>query len=217
MTLNLITLTDPQSPVSEAYRSLRTNLEFAGQNGSIHTVLFTAPSAEEDTATTVANLAVTVAQTERTVLVIDADLRHPRLHEIFQVPNDRGLTNMVKSEEPFTSPPFYETDVPGLYVLPAGEKPVSPADVLDSKRLLGIWQELRRRFDMVLVNTPPVLAVADAAILAPRMDGVLLVLRAGHTKRQHAIAAKERLARVKANLLGVVLLDAPYDKGVGGY
>lgn len=217
MSLDLITLTDPQSPAAEAYRTLRTNLEFAGLDRPVRAVLFTAPTAEEDTATTVANLAVTIAQTERDVVVVDANLRRPRVHALFDLDNDHGLTDMVKAAEPFERPPILETEVPHLFVLPAGPSPVSPADVLDSKRLLGIWDGLRERFDMVLVNTPPVLAVADAAILAPRMDGVLLVLRAGHTRRQHALAAKERLERVRARLLGAVLLDAPVDKAVQRY
>ncbi len=217
MALNLVTLTDPQSPVAEAYRTLRTNLEFAGLDQPLKAVLFTAPTAEEDTATTVANLAVTVAQTERDVVVVDANLRQPRLHEIFGLSNDHGLTDMVKADRPFDAPPILATEIPHLSLIPAGPAPLSPADVLDSKRLLGIWDGLRERFDMVLVNTPPVLAVADAAILAPRMDGVLLVLRAGYTRRQHALAAKERLERVRARLLGAVLLDAPYDKTTQRY
>ncbi len=217
MSLNLITLTDPQSPAAEAYRALRTNLEFAGLDSPLKAVLFTAPTAEEDTATTVANLAVTIAQTERDVVVVDANLRQPRLHEIFGLSNEHGLTDMVKEARPFDAPPILATEVPHLSLIPAGPAPLSPADVLDSKRLLGIWEGLRERFDMVLVNTPPILAVTDAAILAPRMDGVLLVLRAGHTRRQHALAAKERLERVRARLLGAVLLDAPYDKAVQNY
>ncbi len=217
MTLDLITLTDPQSPAAEAYRTLRTNLEFAGLDQPVRAVLFTAPTAEVDTATTVANLAVTIAQTERDVLVVDANLRQPRLHAVFGLENTRGLTDMVAADAPFDGPPIQQTEVPHLHVLPAGPTPLSPADVLDSKRLLGIWEGLRERFDMVLVNAPPVLAVADAAILAPRMDGVLLVLRAGHTRRQHALAAKERLERVRARLLGAVLLDAPYDKSTQQY
>ena len=217
MALKLIALTDPQSPVAEAYRTLRTNLEFAAADAPVHTVLFTSPSREEDTATVVANLAVTVAQTGRQVLVVDADLRHPRLHDLLGVMNRRGLTDMVRADDPFASAPFQETEVPGLFVLSAGSPAQSPADILDSKRLLDIWQALRERFDMVLVNTPPVLAVADAAILAPRTDGVVLVVRAGTTRRAHALQAKERLERVRARLLGTVLMDAPYDKAVQAY
>jgi len=217
MALNLIALTDPQSPVAEAYRTLRTNLEFAAAEAPVHTVLFTAPSRDEDTPTAVANLAVTVAQTGRQVLAVDADLRHPRLHTLLGVDNERGLTDMVQAGDASAEPPYQKTEVPGLFVLAAGPSVLSPADILDSKRMLAIWQELRQQFDMVLVNTPPVLAVADAAILAPRVDGVVLVLRAGTTRRAHALQAKERLERVRARLLGVVLMDAPYDKAVQTY
>ncbi len=211
MTRPLITLHDPQSPTAEAYRTLRTNLEFATWDVPLHTVLFTAPSTE-DAATVVANLAVTVAQTGRTVVVVEADLRQPRLPEIFGVSNARGLTDAVRAEEPTADLPLVSTDVSGLWVLPAGPRPVSPADVLDSKAMRTIWTTLRDRADMVLVHAPSVLAVADALILAPHMDGVLLVVQAGHTRRQHALQAKERLERVRARLLGAVLVDAPYDK-----
>ncbi len=217
MTLNLIALTDPQSPVAEAYRALRTNLEFAAVEAPVQTVLFTSPSREEDAVTTVANLAVTVAQTERQVVAVDADLRHPRLHTLLGVDNQRGLSDMVQVRDPFADSPIQKTGVPNLFVLSAGAHVHSPADILDSKRMFGIWEGLRERFDMVLVNTAPVLAVADATILAPRVDGVVLVLRAGTTRRAHALQAKERLERVRARLLGVVLMDAPYDKAVQAY
>jgi len=120
------------------------------------------------------------------------------------VSNARGLTDAVRAEEPTADLPLLSTDVSGLFVLPAGPRPVSPADVLDSKAMRAIWATLRDRADMVLVHAPSVLAVADALILAPHM--------AGHTRRQHALQAKERLERVRARLLGVVLVDAPYDK-----
>ncbi|NPA91974.1 MAG: CpsD/CapB family tyrosine-protein kinase [Chloroflexi bacterium] len=216
MTLPLIALTHPQSPAAEAYRALRTNLEFARPDAPIRLVVFTSPSRAEDTADVVANLAVTVAQTGRRVLAVDADLRRPRLHDLFQVPDHPGLTEMVEAREQGES---YgrETVVPGLWVLPAGHIPSNPADILDSKWLTDVWPGLRSAFDMVLINTPPVLAVADAAILAPRVDGVVLVLKAGTTKRSHALQAKERLERVGALLLGTVLVDAPYDKAVQSY
>ena len=213
---HLITLKDPQSPIAEAYRTLRTNLEFMGLDRPLHTVLFTAPSGE-DAAIPLANLAVTVAQTGRTVVAVDANLRHPRLHTLFGVPNTPGLTDAVRAPDPMADLPLQATEVEGLWVLPSGPKPVSPADVLDSKAMRAIWQGLRDRYDMVLVHAPPVLAVADAAILAPHMDGVLLVLQAGHSRRQHALQAKERLERVRARLLGVVLVDAPYDKTMLAY
>lgn len=208
---DLVILKDPQSPAAEAYRTLRTNLEFATQEGELRLVLVTAPSAE-DSAIVVANLAVTMAQTGRQVTVVEANLRHPRLHDVFGVSNARGLADAVRAEDPVASLPLLSTGVHGLSLVPAGPRPLSPADVLDSKGLRQIWEALRERSDIVLVHAPPVLAVADALILAPRMDGVLLVVQAGQTRRQHALQAKERLQRVRARLLGVVLLDAPYDK-----
>ncbi len=211
MTRPLVTLHDPQSPAAEAYRTLRTNLEFATWDVDLHTILFTAPSTE-DTATVVANLAVTVAQTGRTVVAVEADLRHPRLPELFGVEAARGLSDAVQAEDPTADLPLVATQVSGLSLLPPGPRPISPADVLDSKAMRAIWGALREQADMVLVHAPSVLAVADPLILAPHMDGVLLVVQAGHTRRQHALQAKERLERVRARLLGVVLLDAPYDK-----
>lgn len=217
MTGDLITLTDPRSPVAEAYRTLRTNLEFSSLDTPLHTVLFTSPSAEVDTATAVANLAVTVAQTGRTVIVVEADLRRPQVHALFGLSNQRGLTDMVRVQDPLADPPLQTTEVAGLLVLASGPSPLSPADVLDSKRMDVIWQGLRERSDMILVNAPPVLAVADAAILAPKMDAVLLVLGAGRTKREHALRARARLEQVRARVLGAVLLDAPYDSALQAY
>lgn len=211
MVRDLVTLTDPQSPAAEAYRTLRTNLQFATRDVELRLVMVTAPTTE-DAATVVANLAVTVAQTGRQVTVVEADLRQPRLHEIFGVSNARGLVDAVRADDPVAALSPLPTEVPGLHIIPAGPRPLSPADVLDSKGLRQIWQVLRDRSDMTFVHAPPVLAVADALILAPDMDGVLLVVQAGHTRRQHALEAKQRLERVQARLLGVVLIDAPYDK-----
>ncbi len=217
MSMDLIAITAPQSPAAEAYRTLRTNLEFVNPDAPPQMIVFTAPSREEDTAHVVANLAVTIAQTGRRVLAVEGDLRHPRLHEVFGVPSTPGITEMVQRQEDPDAGFIHTTEVAGLHLLPAGALPSSPADILDSKWLTQVWQTLRDMFDVLLVNTPPVLAVADAAILAPRADGVILVLKAGTTKRSHALQAKERLARVRANLLGTVLLDAPYDKAVQRY
>ncbi len=217
MSLDLVAITAPQSPEAEAYRTLRTNLEFAVEDRPLRVVVFTSPGRVEDTAEVVANLAVTFAQTGHRVLAVEADLRRPRLHRLLGVSDAPGLTEMVQAREAPDAGFLYATEVSGLYVLPAGSPPVSPADVLDSKWLTQIWDLLREQFDMVLVNTPPVVAVADAAILAPRADGVILVLKAGATKRSHALQAKERLERVRAHILGTVLLDAPYDKAVQRY
>ncbi len=204
---NLVTLSEPLSPVSEAYRALRMNVQFAAQERPLRTLLVVAPSAEgaRGTPITLANLAVTMAQIEQEVILVDSDLRHPSLHTIFGVPNDVGLTTWMAGED-LDHPPLGETGVEGLRLLPSGPLPLRAPDLLGSKRMEQALQALPA--DMVLLAAPPVLAVTDAAVLASKVDGVLLVIAAGDTKRERAQAAVQQLQRVHARVLGAVLTGA---------
>lgn len=214
---NLITLTDPRSPAAEAYRALRTNLTFAALDKPIQTLVVTSPAPGEGKSTTLANLAVTMAQGERRTILVDADLRRPSLHEIFGVSNSRGLTTMFVDQGALEEPPLLETGVENLLLLPSGPLPPNPADLLGSKRMEDVIAALRARADLVLFDAPPVIAVTDAAVLGTKADGVLLVISAGRTRRDHAQRARELLERVHVRVVGAVLTNAPVDLSLGGY
>ncbi len=211
MSINLITISDPRSPVAEAYRSLRTNLEFSSLDRPLHTLLITSPGPEEGKST------VTIAQAGRKVIVVDCDLRRPRQHEIFGVSNAVGLTTAVRDEASLADPPLQETAVADLWVLPSGPLPPNPSELLASQRMGQLIERLRARADMLLFDAPPVVAVTDAAVLAGKVDGVLLVVNAGATKRQLALRAKELLERVNARVVGAALCNVALDSALHSY
>ncbi len=212
---NLITLTNPRSPASEAYRTLRTNLIFSSLNEPLQTLVVTSPAPEEGRSTALANLAVTMAQGGKRTILVDCDLRRPGQHDIWGVSLEPGLTTMVL--EGLSSPPLREVGVEGLQVLTSGPLPGNPADFLGSPRMDAIVQQLRDSADIVLFDAPPVIAVTDAVLLATRLDGVLLVMRAGSTRRDHAERARDLLARVNVRIVGAVLTNASVDSSMGGY
>jgi capsular exopolysaccharide synthesis family protein len=208
---SLITLTLPRSPASEAYRTLRTNLEFSSLDKPLKTMVVTSPGPDEGKSTTLANLAVTMAQAEKEVILVDCDLRRPSQHEIFGLSNDVGLTTMVVDEKAMSEPPLLEIGVPGLLLLPSGPLPPNPSELVGSRRMQQIIAALSERADIVLFDAPPIIAVTDAAVLASRVDGVLLVVKAGGTKRDHAQKAKALLDKVNAHLVGAVLNNVKLD------
>lgn len=212
----LITLRDPRSPAAEAYRTLRTNIQFSSLDKPIHTLLVTSTSPDEGKSTTLSNLAVTIAQAEQRVILVDCDLRRPSLHTLFGVPNEQGLTSVILNQGDGELP-LHATSVPGLSLLTSGPLPPRPADLLGSRRMEVLIERLRSEADMVLFDTPPVIAVTDAAVLATRLDGVLLVLQAGKTRRDRAREARRQLEKVKANIIGVVLNNARMEASYGYY
>lgn len=213
--MSLITLTDPRSPVSEAYRTLRTNLSFYSLDDPLRSLVVTSPAKNEGKSTTIANLAVTMAQSGRRTILVDCDLRRPGLHALFGLNSEPGLTNLVLDE--VREPPLQQTSVENLWLLASGPKPPNPADLLGSKKVDQIIQALVEQADIVLFDAPPVIAVTDAAVLGAKVDGVLLVLNAGKTRREHAARAREVLERAKVRLIGAALTNAPKDSIVSGY
>ncbi|MGD2078843.1 MAG: CpsD/CapB family tyrosine-protein kinase, partial [Chloroflexota bacterium] len=191
--MTLITLTDPRSPVSEAYRTLRTNLSFSSLDEPIRTLVVTSPAPDEGKSTTVANLAVTMAQGGRSTILVDCDLRRPSLHTLFDCQAEPGLTNLLLEEE--GKPALQQTKVDGLRLLSSGSLPPNPADLLGSQRIDKVIASLAEAADVVLFDAPPVIAVTDAAVLGAKVDGVLLVINAGKTRREHAERAKGMLER----------------------
>lgn len=209
--INLVTLTYPRSPVSEAYRVLCTNLTFAGLDRPLGTLLITSVGAEEGKSTNVANLAVTLAERETRTIVVDCDLRRPAQHDIFGLPNERGLTSLFLDETAWANPPLQEVGVENLWVLSSGPPPPIPSQLLGSRRLPDVIALLRQRADIVLFDAPPLMVVPDASMLAPHVDGVLLIVNAGRTKREHLRRAQQRLARVQAHLVGAIMNDVPLE------
>lgn len=202
----LITTQHSRSSVTEAYRILRTNLEFAAVDGDLRAILVTSPNPVEGKTVTAANLAVVLAQSGRSVILADADLRHPAVHRIFQVPNDSGLTTaLLRGGEVVLEDLLLPTEVEGLQVLPSGPLPPNPAELLGSEQMARLVERLKGMADLVVFDTPPALPVADPAVLARVADAVLLVVDTGATRRGMALRAVENLARVGANITGVVL------------
>ncbi len=213
--MDLITLTDPRSPVSEAYRTLRTNLSFYSLDNPIRSLVITASASDDDKSAVAANLAVTMAQSGRSTILVDSDLRRPTLHDLFQLDAEPGLTNVILGE--YDGLPLQETEVVNLSLLASGPKPPNPADMLGSKRVDALIEELVGKADFVIFDTPPAIAVTDAAVLGAKVDGVLLVISAGKTRRDHAERAKETLEKARARIVGVTLTNASQDSMVTDY
>ncbi|MEL6308234.1 MAG: CpsD/CapB family tyrosine-protein kinase [Chloroflexota bacterium] len=207
-TPNLITLTDPRSAVAEAYRTLRTNLMFSSVENPIQTLLVTSPVEGEGKSEALANLAVTFAQSGNKTILVDADLRRPAQHDIWGVA-PKGLTTMMLDDSALSNPPLVQTEVENLMLLPAGTDAPNPADLLSSKRMTDIIGVLKARANYVLFDSPPVLAATDAALLGIKLDGVLLVLKSGDSRRDQTTAARERLEQVNVRIAGAVLTNAP--------
>ncbi len=214
---NLITLTDPRNPAAEAYRTLRTNLTFTALDKPIETLIVTSAAPDENKSTVLANLAVTMAQSERRTILVDADLRRPSLHDIFGVSNDWGLTTMVVEETKLDDPPLVDVGVDNLWLVPSGPLPPNPADILGSRKMEQVITALKARADVILFDAPPIVSVTDATVLGTKVDGVLLVVCAGRTRREHAQRAKDLLERVHVRIVGAVLNDAPRGVVLGGY
>jgi capsular exopolysaccharide synthesis family protein len=212
----LITLSDPRSAAAEAFRTLRTNLMFTGVEHSLDTLLVTSSAQSEDKSLVLANLAVTFAQSDNKTIIVDSDLRRPTQHEIWGIPNDRGLTTMMLDPTAMSSPPLVQTEVPNLMVLPSGVLPPVPADVLSSQRMSDVIGVLKARAHYVLFDAPPILAATDAALLGAKLDGVVLVVRVGSTRRDQAARARQALERVHVRVLGAVMTNAPRES-VGSY
>jgi len=212
----LITLTDPRSAAAEAYRSLRTNLMFASVERPLETLLITSSAQSEDKSVVLANLAVTFAQAGNKTIIVDADLRRPTQHELWGISNERGLTDMILQDSAMSSPPLSATDIPNLSVLPSGKLPPVPSDVLSSAKMSEVIGVLRARAHYILFDAPPILVAADAALLGAKVDGVVLAMRVGTTRRDQAARAKQTLERVHVRLLGVALTNSPREN-VSGY
>jgi capsular exopolysaccharide synthesis family protein len=217
MTNTLVTISNPRSPVAEAYHSLRTNLEFSSPDKPLRSMVVTSAGSEEGKSTTLANLAVTMAQAGKRVILVDCDLRRPSIHQIFNALNSSGLTDLVRDESLMANPPLQDTPVANLKLLTSGQLPPNPSELLGSRRMDEIIAALLTRTDMLLFDAPPIIAVTDAALLSAKVDGVLLIISAGKTKREHARKARALLEKVNARLIGTVLNNVKLDSSLQYY
>jgi capsular exopolysaccharide synthesis family protein len=202
----LVTLADTRSQGAEAFRTLRTNLIFSQAVHAMRTIVITSASPAEGKTTTVANLAVSFAQQGMRVLLIDCDLRRSRLHKVFHVAREPGMTDLIlgnADQEAVTR----DTPVPGLYVIPSGPLPPNPSELLGGERMRKTLQSLGEGYDLILMDTPPLLAASDAAVLSTLSDGVVLVVRAGLTESEAGQIAMQQLGTVGARVVGAVLND----------
>jgi non-specific protein-tyrosine kinase len=207
----IITLTDPRSAAAEAYRTLRTNIEFSSVDEPIHTLLVTSAAPSDGKSVAVANLAVAMADGDRPVILVDADLRKPAQHTLFNVANERGFTNLFRDDDAFKQPPLQAIPNTSLRILTSGPLPPIPGQLLASNKMEAVIAHLASLADIVIFDAPPIITVNDASLLASKVDGVLLVVKAGGAKRDHVRAAKDRLEKVNARLIGAVLTNAPVD------
>ena len=202
----------PRSSAAEAYRTLRANIEFASVDTPLHTLLVTSAASGEGKTVTASNLAVVIAQTGRTVLLVDADLRKPAVHRVFDLPNTAGLTTILRDEKVRLDTISHVTEQPGLRILTSGPLAPNPAELLGSNRMQGVLGRLRESAELVIFDSPPLHAVTDAAVISSFVDGTLLVIDAGRSRRRVVRVGREALSRAGANVLGVVLNRVPARK-----
>ena len=213
--IDFITHYDSRSPVSEAYRAIRTNLQFAGAGKQLKTLVFTSAIPGEGKSTTVANLAIAMGQDDKKILLIDCDMRKPVVHRRFGLLN-RGLSNCFAEDLPLKE--VIQADVfPNLDVVTSGPVPPNPAELLGSKKMKDLLQEAAETYDYVFLDMPPVLAVTDAALMSSRVDGTVIILGSGDIGPDEGKQAKELLEKVHANILGVILNKVPQHHKSGYY
>jgi tyrosine-protein kinase len=201
----VVVATDPTSPAAESYRSLRTSLQFARQEGRLRSIVLTSPGSYEGKTATLANLGVVFAQAGERVVLVSCDLRRPRIGAFFGLDERAGLTSVLLGEKTLEQVVLPVPDCDRLSLLPAGPVPPNPAELLNSARVQDVFATLRDHFDLVLIDSPPVLPVTDAAILSRYADATLMLVAAGETRRGDLQRAVEKLNQVGATILGVVL------------
>lgn len=201
---SLITHYEKKSPISEQYRTIRTNIQFSAVDTNYKTIVVTSSGPGEGKSTTVANLAVVFAQQNKKVLLIDSDLRKPTVHYTFQIDNTVGVTNVLTGQASLDVA-IKPTEIEHLDILTCGPIPPNPAEMLGSEAMKKLLIEASEQYDIIFIDSPPVLAVTDAQILANLADGVILVVKSGQTETEMAIKSKELLGQAKGKLLGVVL------------
>lgn len=199
-----MTKTDPKSPISEQYKTIRTNINFSAVDREIRSIMVTSSGPGEGKSTTAANLAVVFAQQGKRVLLVDSDMRKPTAHYTFNLTNTFGLTTVLTKQHTL-SEVTSNADVENLDILTCGPVPPNPAELMSSRAMEHFLVEAYQSYDMLIFDTPPILAVTDAQVLANQCDGTVLVISSGTTEVESAVRAKELLDTTKGKILGVVL------------
>ncbi|MDR1605990.1 MAG: CpsD/CapB family tyrosine-protein kinase [Streptococcaceae bacterium] len=201
--VSLVTLKDPKSSVSEMFRTIRSNIRFSMVDEPLKTMVVTSSGPSEGKSTVASNLAVVFADSKIKTLLIDADLRRPTVAMTWHVSNVQGLSNLLGGHgQPLAF--CQETAVANLSIMPSGVLPPNPAELLDSRRMTEVLESLKAHFDMIIIDTPPLVAATDAQVLSAKVDGVVLVTRERKTSKGNLVRAKELLETANAKILGVV-------------
>lgn len=212
----LVVKDNPKSPISEAYRTLRSNIQFSSFDKEMQMMLITSSGPGEGKSTTCCNLALALAETGNSVLLMDCDLRKPSIHKKFKISNYTGLSNVIAGQTKFENAGHWYNK--SLCILTAGKIPPNPTEMLASKRMKAFLKESREVFRYIVLDAPPVIAVTDPQILSTMVDGVVLVVNSGVAEIEAAQRTKELLEHVNANIIGTVLnrVDVARKKGYYG-
>jgi capsular exopolysaccharide synthesis family protein len=213
----LITYEDPKSPVSESYRSLRTNISYASADNKIKSLLVSSPQPGEGKSTTVANLAIAFAQLRKKTLLIDADLRKPVQNNVFDLPRGPGLSEYLIGEVEQFDSIVHPTKVDNLFIVTAGGLPPNPSELLGSDRMSRLVDNLEQKWDMVLFDSPPIVAVTDSSMISAEIDALVMVVKAGQTDRAAIDRALDTIANVRSPLIGAILNGANPETLAGKY
>jgi len=214
---DLISINNPKSPITEAYRTLRTNIQFSSFDKKVQTICITSSGPGEGKSTVSSNLAVVTAEAGKRTIIIDCDQRKSKLHKNFAVSNTTGLSDLLAGEVSFDDA-VQSTGVDNLFILTAGTRPPNPSELIASEKMKNFIISLKEKYDFIIIDTPPVLMVTDAQLFAGYTDGYLLVVSSGEADRNAAAKAKELLEKVNGKILGVVLNKLQVtEKGYYGY
>jgi capsular exopolysaccharide synthesis family protein len=201
---SLVTHYHSKSSVAEQYRTIRTNIQFTSVDQDVKTMMVTSPLAGEGKSTTAVNLAVVFAQQGKRVLLIDADMRKPTVHYVFGINNTSGLTNVLTKQISLEEA-VVQTEIQNLFLLSSGTVPPNPAELLSSRSMREVVEQVMEMYDFIIFDTPPILPVTDAQVIANQCDGTVLVVASEKTENEPALKAKELLDKAGGKLLGVVL------------
>lgn len=201
----LIVSEEPKSVISEQFRTIRMNLKFSLVDKELRTLVVTSATPSSGKSTISVNLAATIASEDKKVLLVDADLRKPKVHKIFKVRNHSGLTSLLTNKYAKLESMVHQTSIKDLSFMTSGAIPPNPSELLGSNRMAELLEEMKASYDLIIFDTPPVLAVTDSQVLASETDGVILVIPKGQVKADEVISAKEALETVKSNILGAVM------------
>ena len=200
----IISYNDPKSVISEQYREIRTNIEYSNVDQNTKTILVTSSDKNEGKTTTVSNLAVSFANLNKKVLIIDCDLRNPSIHKMFRLNNIYGLTDILAKDRAVDKC-IQKTELENLYVLTAGSTPPNPAEILSSEKMKNLIEDLKNIYDYIFIDTPPIGLVTDAGVLSSFTDGVVLVVKSESVEKKYLEETKKKLDAVDARILGAIL------------